>query len=128
MSLRSIGLASALALGAALLASHSASAMPAAIAAAPAHEAAQGVAPLPVQYRGSGTIYYYYDWQPGPTYREPRRPRSDNRPLRRQGQAPAWGDHPPQYSRDQERRYYRERRDRYGYEDRRGRNSHWNYW
>lgn len=126
MGLRILGLASALALGVAALAPHAASAAPAGMVAAQPHAAA---APLQVQYRGGGTIYYYYEYDPGPTYSQ-RRYYNGYRAPQRYSQRPAWGDNPPRHREREGVRTHRRHYDdgRYGYDDRRDRRNPWGRW
>jgi hypothetical protein len=126
MGSRVLGLVSAIALGVAVLAPHAASAAPAGMVAAQPHEVA---APLQVQYRGGGTIYYYYEYDPGPSYSQ-RRYYKGYRAPQRYAQRPAWGDNPPRYDHREGVRSHRGRdRDRhYGYDDRRDRRNPWGRW
>jgi hypothetical protein len=112
MILRFTKLAAAAGIAAGLFAASAATSAPLAIP-SPAAPAADNAA-LDVQYRGSGTIYYYYDWQPGPPRYQPRNPprhynhypdrgRSYREPDRRYGYNQGYENGP-------RRGYYDERR------------------
>lgn len=127
MGLRDFNLASAIALGAALMVPHAASAMPAGMIATQPHEVA---APLQVQYSGGGTIYYHYEYDPGPSYSQ-RRYYNGYRAPQRYPQRPAWGDNPRRYDQREGVRTHRRYNDDhyYGYnDDRRDRRNRWGRW